>query len=73
MRADEKRRVKGASALKFIGVVSEVASERSRMQEHPQLVRRQELFEAEMLVVPKPHKLESTEKCRAGLNGRVVD
>ena len=31
------------------------------------------LFEAEMLVVPKPHKLESTEKCRAGLNGRIVD
>ena len=25
---------------------------------HVQLVRRQELFEAEMLVVPKPHKLE---------------
>jgi hypothetical protein len=38
-----------------------------------QLIRRQELFEAEMLVVPGPHKVESTEKCRADLKGSVVD
>jgi len=40
---------------------------------HVQLIRRQELFEAEMLVVPEPHKVESTEKCRAGLKGSIVD
>jgi hypothetical protein len=38
-----------------------------------QLIRRQELFEAGMVVVPEPHKFESTEKCRTGLKGSIVD
>jgi len=37
-----------------------------------QLVGRQELLEAEMLIMPGPHKLEPTEECRATLKRRVV-
>ena len=39
---------------------------------HVQLVGRQELLQAEMLIMPGPHKLEPTEECRATLKRRVV-